>query len=275
MNVRWGAVDRDGSAGSSVRFEQAIAAGRLSWQGTMTMSLVRLPLVALSIWVALVSLGAMGRVQPAPDGSARQVVSLAFPFVVDGGTLLLLAWYLRREHLRFRDLLGMQRSRLARDVGLGLGLFVVLLFLSQAFRLVGLFVAFGPGFITVFQQVMESFASTRPSFLFVLWTLLVLPATTSITEEITYRAYALPRLEALSQRASVALLINALGFGLQHVLLPLVSVQVSLARLVETFLLGLAFGAAYLRLRRVLPLIIAHWGLNFVVGLLPVLAGGG
>ena len=158
---------------------------------------------------------------------------------------------------------------------MGLGLFVVLLLLSQAFRLAGLFVAFGPGFITVFQQVMESLASTRVSPLVLWWTLLVLPITASVTEELTYRAYALPRLEALTRRASLALLITALGFGLQHVLLPLVSIQVSLARLVETFFLGLAFGAAYLRWRRVLPLIIAHWGLNFVVGLLPLLARGG
>lgn len=268
-------MDRGGVADSSVTFEQAIAAGRLSWQAPMAMSLVRLPLVALSIGVGWVSLRTIGHGQPVSAGSLTQVVPLIFPFVVDGGTLLLLAWYLRREHLRLRDLLGMERSRLARDMGLGLGLFVVLLLLSQVFRLVGLFVAFGPGFITVFQQVMESLASTRPSFLLVLWTLLVLPVTASVTEELTYRAYALPRLEALSGRASLALLITALGFGLQHVLLPLVSVEVSLARLVETFLLGLAFGAAYLRWRRVLPLIIAHWGLNFVLGLLPVLARGG
>ncbi len=273
--MRGEATGRGHIAHASVRLQEAVAAGRLSWRGPTAITLIRVPLVALVILVAVAYLRAVGRTQPVSGGSVAQVVSFLFPFLVDGGTLLLLAWFLRRERLRLRDLLGLERRRLTRDIGLGLALFVVLLLLSQAFRLVGLFVAFGPGFITVFQQVMESLASTPVSPLVLWWTLLVLPITASVTEELAYRAYALPRLEALTRRASLALLITALGFGLQHVLLPLVSVQVSLARLVETFLLGLAFGAAYLRWRRVLPLVVAHWGLNFVVGLLPLLARKG
>ena len=93
-------MDRDTSANSSVRLQESVAAGHLSWQGPATMSLVRLPLVGLVILVAVVYLRAVGRAQPVPGGSVAQVVSFVFPFVVDGGTLVLLAWYLRRERLR-------------------------------------------------------------------------------------------------------------------------------------------------------------------------------
>ncbi len=47
-------------------------------------------------------------------------------------------------------------------------------------------------------------------------------------EELTYRGYSLPRLEALTGRSWLALLIMTLGFMLQHVALPLVDWRYSI-----------------------------------------------
>jgi membrane protease YdiL (CAAX protease family) len=51
----------------------------------------------------------------------------------------------------------------------------------------------------------------------------------------------------------------ALGFGLQHLALPLLDAQRSLARFLTTLIVGLALNALYLRLGRLLPLVVAHW----------------
>jgi membrane protease YdiL (CAAX protease family) len=68
------------------------------------------------------------------------------------------------------------------------------------------------------------------------------------------------------------MLVMASSFGLQHMALPLIDWQTSLSRFVGTFLKGLFVGAVYLKQRHLLPLTIAHWGLNFVgIGLLPLL----
>jgi len=40
--------------------------------------------------------------------------------------------------------------------------------------------------------------------------------------------------------------------------------QTSLSRFISAFLIGLLFGAIYQKQKRLLPLIIAHWAIDFV-----------
>jgi len=64
-----------------------------------------------------------------------------------------------------------------------------------------------------------------------------------------------------------------LAFGLQHVALPLIGVQVAISRVIPTFLAGLVLALLYVRLKRLVPLIVGHWLLDFLaLGLLPLLA---
>jgi hypothetical protein len=87
-----------------------------------------------------------------------------------------------------------------------------------------------------------------------------------------YRGYVQPRLVALTGKPWLAILITALGFGLQHIALPFTDWQTSLSRFLSTFLLGLVFGALYQKQKRLIPLIIAHWLIDFIgLGLLPLL----
>ena len=66
--------------------------------------------------------------------------------------------------------------------------------------------------------------------------------------------------EALTGRSWRAVLIVAGGFGLQHIALPLLpSGTFMLWRLPPSLLLGLINAALYLRVRRLLPFILAHW----------------
>jgi membrane protease YdiL (CAAX protease family) len=100
-----------------------------------------------------------------------------------------------------------------------------------------------------------------------------LPITTGFVEEMTCRGYAQPRLQALSGKAWIAILIMAFGFGMQHIVFSMVDWRSALARFISMFLCGLLFGFIYLRLKRLVPLIFAHWLLNLLgLGLLPLLA---
>ena len=67
------------------------------------------------------------------------------------------------------------------------------------------------------------------------------------------------------------LVIMSVGFGLQHAVLPLVDWRTSLSRTLAMFLVGIVFGVLYLKLKRLVPLIVGHWALDFLfLGLFPL-----
>jgi uncharacterized protein len=87
-----------------------------------------------------------------------------------------------------------------------------------------------------------------------------------------YRGYLTPRLGRLAGATWLGVVLSAVTFGLQHIALPLLDVQTSISRVIPTFLGGLLLAAFYVRLKRLAPLILAHWLLDFLfLGLLPLL----
>jgi membrane protease YdiL (CAAX protease family) len=87
----------------------------------------------------------------------------------------------------------------------------------------------------------------------------------SPTEEIIYQGYALPRLRALTGRTWVAMIIVGLWWAAQHCLLPFVpDWKYLLFRFLE-FLPGVfVMMLVYLRMRRLGPLILAHWTMDIL-----------
>jgi CAAX protease family protein len=79
-----------------------------------------------------------------------------------------------------------------------------------------------------------------------------------ITEELTYRGYALPRFVALFGRAWPAVLLMSLGFATQHIAFALTSPPAALARFLGILFIAPAFALIYLWQKRLLPLITAH-----------------
>ncbi|MGF1505939.1 MAG: lysostaphin resistance A-like protein [Anaerolineae bacterium] len=130
--------------------------------------------------------------------------------------------------------------------------------------------AAGPAVFT--QPVAPLDAALLPPLGYYLWALIVLPVTVGITEELAYRGYAQPRLEAATGSRWLGLLIMAFGFGVQHIAFSMTDWQSALARFVGTFIAGIVFGLIYMKQRRLLPLIIGHWLVNAVfLGLFPLL----
>lgn len=100
--------------------------------------------------------------------------------------------------------------------------------------------------------------------------ILVAPLSIALAEEALYRGYAQPRL-ARTWGTPLALVSVAVVFGVQHVGFALTSPADAAAKVLTTLLAGLLLGALMLWMRRIAPLVVAHWGLD-VVGLgLPML----
>ncbi len=171
-------------------------------------------------------------------------------------TIAVIARLARREGLRLRDLVGLLRGRVLRDVGLGVGVAVLLYVAFVVAMFIGTAVAigiFGP------EAQNTSQADVSLPLWYGLWSLLVLPVTVAIAEELLYRGWAQPRVHAITRNPASAVMLVALAFGVQHIAFHLSDPSGAVARFVATVLVGVVFGLLYLWLRRLLPLIVGHW----------------
>ncbi|WP_157754730.1 CPBP family intramembrane glutamic endopeptidase [Nigerium massiliense] len=175
--------------------------------------------------------------------------------VVDIVTIAVVAALLRRAGFSLRDLL--PRFTLA-DLGWGL-LFSVILVVGFAASnfLANLIVYHGP-------PPRDTSAPSVPLWLGWL-SLIVMPATIALAEELLYRGYG-QHLLTLRWGRWAAWLVVAFLFGIQHIALAPVSVGFAASRFFTTFFAGLIFGALLWWRRRLWPLVIAHWVLD-VLGL--------
>jgi len=86
----------------------------------------------------------------------------------------------------------------------------------------------------------------------------------SATEEVTYQAYTLPRLQALAGRAWFAILLVSFWWTLQHSFLPLIPDWHYIIWRFLAFLPGvMVMTLIYQRTRRLPPLIFAHYLMDF------------
>jgi membrane protease YdiL (CAAX protease family) len=181
--------------------------------------------------------------------------------LVDLVTVLLVARLLVQERSSLRRLL--DPKPLGRTAAWGLLAFVILMVAFLAATFVGNLVVYqGPPPTTV--------GSLRVPLWYGLWSIVVMPLTVAVAEESLYRGYLQPRLQARFGRVA-GVVVVALLFSLQHVAFSLGSWDGVAARVIATFLSGLAFGALYMWLKRLAPLVVAHWLID-VLGLgLPML----
>jgi membrane protease YdiL (CAAX protease family) len=180
---------------------------------------------------------------------------------VDIVTLVVVARLLTREGGSLRRLLGTRP--VGKNLLWGLLAFVILL--------VAFVVATYVANLSVYQGPPPVRATTiRPPLWYGLWAILVMPATIALAEESLYRGYLQPRFQARLGRVG-SVIVVAVFFGLQHSAFALGSVQAVVARVLTTFLVGLVLGGLYLWLKRLAPLVFAHWLID-VLGLgLPIL----
>lgn len=99
---------------------------------------------------------------------------------------------------------------------------------------------------------------------------IVAPLTIAVAEEAVYRGYAQPRLAGRIGTA-LALIVVAIVFGVQHIGFALTSPADVAAKVLTTLFAGLILGALMLWMKRIVPLVLGHWGLDLLFLGLPTL----
>jgi membrane protease YdiL (CAAX protease family) len=184
--------------------------------------------------------------------------------LIDAGCLLLLRLLTRREGIRLFDLAGFDRTRLWRDVLLGLALIPICL----AVILAGVYAA---GWLLYGTLTQPYTFGSRP-LPASLYGVLIFPFIWGLTEQMTYNGYLAPRFRVLGGTA-FAVAAAALVWSAQHAVMPLTfDAQFMLFRALSPIPFSIFAIFLYFRLRRLLPLIVAHGLMDSASVLLPLLA---
>jgi membrane protease YdiL (CAAX protease family) len=188
---------------------------------------------------------------------------IVYGTVIDVGCLILLARLARREGIRLADLISFRRQRLGRDLLLGLGFIPLYIILAMAGGIITGILMYGAAPPPDIMVPLPLWGS--------LYSLIVWPLIWAFAEEMTYQGYALPRLEAISGRSWMAILIVGFGWAIQHSAMPILSDwRFAIFRFGSSLLIALVLPIIYLRTRRLMPFIIGHWAANLASVLMTV-----
>jgi membrane protease YdiL (CAAX protease family) len=238
-----------------------LLAGTLTWRGPALMLFAR---AGCAVGAQALVAGVFAvRSSPTPWHDSEPWLPV-YGTLIDVGCLALLWRFTRREGIRLFDLIGFDRTRLGRDALLGLALIPP----SLAFILAGIYAT---GWLL--------YRTLTPPYLFeplplpaALYGVLVFPFVWGLTEQMTYNGYLMPRFEVLCRSTSVAVACVAFAWSLQHSFMPLTFDPKFMAfRLLSPVPFSIFVTLVYLRLRRLIPLAIAHALMDGASVLLPLL----
>lgn len=102
--------------------------------------------------------------------------------------------------------------------------------------------------------------------------MLVWPFIWGLTEQMTYNGYLVSRFQVLFGRTSMAVAVVAFVWSMQHAFLPLTfDAKFMTFRLVASIPFSIFETLFYLRLRRLIPLALAHALMDGATELIPLL----
>ena len=177
--------------------------------------------------------------------------------LVDFGCLGLLYYFTKREGIRLLDLVGIVKSRLVKEIPLGIGLFIIIFPIAM----------FGGGSLAKL-IAYGTFDPTFPQYTYMdrilplaalLYARLLWWPIWSATEEMVYSGYGLPRMIAITKSRWLSVVIVAFFFAVQHSFLMLAGWQFLFYMFLAFVPLSIAMLFAYLKLRRLPPIIVAHY----------------
>jgi membrane protease YdiL (CAAX protease family) len=223
-------------------------AGTLTWRGPLLMLFAR---AACAVGAqALVAAVFTLRSSPTPWHDAGQWLPV-YGTLIDAGCLALLWRFTRPEGIRLVDLVGFVRKRFVRDALLGLALIPVgLVFIYGGTSAAGwlLYGALSPPYFFAPLPLPAT-----------LYGVLVWPLIWGLTEQMTYNGYLVPRFQVLCRNTSLAIAVVAFAWPAQHAFMPLTFDAKFMAfRLSPAVPFSIFSTFLYLRLRRLLPFVIAH-----------------
>jgi uncharacterized protein len=252
-------------ANSQAEIEKRLVLGQVSWTGPLLLVTSRTVLAVVA--QAIVAFIYVLRRNPSPWQAATPWWSI-YGTLVDIGCLALMMRFTRSEGIGLRDLLGRIRLRWGGDVFIGIGCFLLVFPFFIAGASLGSKLIYGSSQPNLYPGLL---AARGLSLWAIVYSLSVWWLVWSPTEQMTYQAYALPRILALSGRKWIAILVVAFWWTLQHSFFPLILDWHYMAWRFLAFLPGvIVFTLVYLLTRRLPPLIVAHWPMDILAVLITV-----
>jgi len=250
---------------SPVLIRERISAGTISFTGPLLLVVTRTVVLIASQGLVALLLLAKHHLHPWREAADWWTV---YGTAADLGCLVLLRYYTRREGIRLRDLFGAVHLRRAHDLWLGLGFYLLVfpVFLASGWLARKWLFASASD---LNRYLVHAHAAPLWAVIYglSLWWILWSP-----TEETTYQAYCLPRLEALTGRTWAAMLITGFWWTAQHCALPFIPDWRYLAYRFFAFFPGvICLMLLYLRTRRLMPLIFAHWPMDIAAAIIHAL----
>ncbi len=232
-----------------------------SWPGLVVMLFARSVLAVVAQGLVAAILARQG------SASSWRDAEVWFPVygtLIDAGCLVLLWWLTRREGIPIVGLIGLERNRLGRDVLLGLALIPACLLLIFGGVALSSLVVYGHLGGPQFSAPLPPIAA--------LYAVLIWPLIWGFAEQMTYNGYLVPRLRVLSGSTTLAVGLVAFFWSFQHAFMPMTfDPDFMLHRFLSSIPNSVFMILVYLRLRRLLPLAIAHWLMDGASVALPLL----
>lgn len=245
------------SLNSLTELRKRVTDGRLSWTGPLIVLLSRTAFMLLAQGLFAIIFLLRGATHPwfaaAPWWSV-------YATLIDLGCLALMWKFTRREGISLRALIGPIRLRYGRDFFLGLGVLALICPLFVFGGMLAMRLVYGTYPVDIFPgilggRILPLWALIYSRFIWwIIW---------SPTEEMTYAGYVLPRAQALSGRTWIAVLLVGFVWSIQHSFLPFLPEWHNFLWRFLAFVPGcFVLTLLYLRLRRLAPLIVAHWSMD-------------
>jgi len=233
------------------------ADGKIGWAGPVLLLFMRTALALLLQSALALAFRLKGSPTPMREAGGWWMV---YGTLIDIACLGGLRYFTHREGIRLRDLAGPIRLRWGHDLWLGLGYYLLIFPFFFGAALGARYLLSGPGDNSLNQYLLRLHPLPLAATVYTLsiWWMIWSP-----TEETTYQAYVLPRLRALTGRRWLAFLMVAFFFAGQHCMMPFVADWRYLLYRFLAFLPGcMLLMAAYLRTRRLAPIVFAHWPMD-------------
>ena len=191
---------------------------------------------------------------PTPLQSAGHWFTI-YGSLIDLGCLFLIATLIRKEGKTLLDLVHMDKKHIVKGVLIGL----VYTLLFMPISVIGLSLSH-----------LLVYGTPNPPQLMggvplwgAIYSVTVFPVLWGFSEQITYQGYSLPRLENYFGNKWLAIALVSFGWMFQHTALPLMlDWKYVIYRMVSFFPLTIVMPLIFLRTKRLLPFIIAHWAMD-------------
>jgi membrane protease YdiL (CAAX protease family) len=203
------------------------------------------------------------------DGTLNPIESAGHWFTVYGSLidivcLVLISNLIKKENLKLLDLINIKGQTFVKTAWTSLGYILLFLPMSVVGMSISSFLLFGD---PIPQQTMGGIPLWGAIYSITLWPLLW-----AVSEQLTYQGYALPRIAEQWKVKWLAIAIVSFGWALQHAALPLsLDWRYIVVRILSFIPVAVAMTWLYMRSKRLLPFIVAHWVMDLTAAITSVL----